>query len=156
MQIYVRSLERNKRKILLLDMEAASSISDSDNNELTEQIENCDLSGIQAMLSDDGSDHTLPVLEGPEVETSDASCQTEMPSADISKLQFELRQRNTEIDELRKKVLQTSLSEKSFKNNDEKVLFYTGHPNFALIMTLFHFLESFVTNTAITNFNSSY
>ena len=99
MQRYARSLERNKRKTLLLEMVADSSISDSDNNELTEQIEDCDLSGIQVMFSDDGLDHTLPAPEELKVETCDASCQTEMSSADISKLEFELRLRNTEIHE---------------------------------------------------------
>ena len=151
MQRYARSLERNKRKTLLLEMVADSSISDSDNIELTEQIEDCDLSGIQVMFSDDGLDHTLPAPQELKVETCDASCQTEMSSADISKLEFELRLRNTEIHELRDKVLQTSLSEESFQNNDEKVLFYTGLPNFALMMTLLHFLESFVTTTARTS-----
>ena len=70
----------------------------------------------------------------------DASSQTDMSSNDISKLEFKLHQRNNEIYELQEKVLRASLNEESFKDNDEKVSFSTDLPNFALMMTLFHFL----------------
>ena len=39
---------------------------------------------------------------------------------DILKLEFELQQRNNEIHELQEKILQASLNEDSFKDNDEK------------------------------------
>ena len=52
------------------------------------------------------------------------------------------------------KVLQASLNEESFKDSDEKVLLYTGLPNFALMMILFHFLESFVNTTARTSLST--
>ena len=81
----------------------------------------------------------------------DASCQTDMSSNDILKLKFELQQRNNEIHELQEKILHASLNEDSFKDNDEKVLFYTGLPKFALMMTVFHFLESFINTTARTS-----
>ena len=36
------------------------------------------------------------------------------------------------------------MSEETFKNNDEKVNYYTGLPSFTVLMTLFQFLQPFI------------
>ena len=83
--------------------------------------------------------------------TSSVGCQTETTSEYISQLEKELQLRTAEIHDLKQKILEGSLNEEGFKDNDEKVRFYTGLPNFMVLMTLFNFLEGCVTTTARTS-----
>ena len=54
-----------------------------------------------------------------------ASCQTDLDMETICQLESELKSRNAELHNLREKILKASLTEDSFRNDDEKVLFYT-------------------------------
>ena len=65
----------------------------------------------------------------------------------ICQLESELKSRNAELHNLREKILKASLTEDSFRN-DEKVLFYTGLPNFLVMITLFNYLQDIVSLTA--------
>ena len=158
---YQRAQERNVRKNLTMEKEIEDhELSDLEDKEDDEIV---DLSGIMEISTT--YIETFPMNEKEECARSDttcqtdselcgmcdASCQTDMSFNDILKLEFELQQRNNEIHELQEKILQASLNEDSFKDNDEKVLFYTGLPKFALMMTVFHFLESFINTTARTS-----
>ena len=78
----------------------------------------------------------------------DASCQTELSSIDITNMENDLKRSTEEINKLEREVLSASLTKESFENNDEKVLFYTGLPNFITPMAIFYLLESFITLTA--------
>ena len=78
----------------------------------------------------------------------DASCQTELSSIDIAKMEDDLKRSMEEINKLKMEVLSASLTKESFENNDEKVLFYTGLPNFITLMAIFYLLEPFITITA--------
>ena len=158
---YQRAQERNVRKNLTMEKviedHELSDLEDKEDDEIV------DLSGIMEISTTDIE--TFPMNEKEECARSDttcqtdselygmcdASCQTDMSYNDILKLEFELQQRNNEIQELQEKMLQAFLNEDSFKDNDEKVLFYTGLSKFALMMTVFHFLESFINTTARTS-----
>ena len=77
-----------------------------------------------------------------------ASCQTDLGMETICQLESELKSRNAELHNLREKILKASLTEYSFRNDDEKVLFYTGLPNFLVMITLFNYLQDIVSLTA--------
>lgn len=77
----------------------------------------------------------------------DHGCQTQMSCSDVVQLEEGLRDANEEIYQLREKVNTLTLNEDSFKNNDEKVKYYTGLPNFALLMTIFNFVAPHVAST---------
>ena len=77
-----------------------------------------------------------------------ASCQTDVDMETICQLESELKSRNAELHNLREKILKASLTEDSFRNDDEKVLFYTGLPNFLVMITLFNYLQDIVSLTA--------
>ena len=74
-----------------------------------------------------------------------ASCQTDLDMETICQLESELKSRNAELHNLREKILKASLTEDSFRNDDEKVLFYTGLPNFLVMITLFNYLQDIVS-----------
>ena len=73
--------------------------------------------------------------------TSSVGLQTETTSEYISQLEKELQLRTAEIHDLKQKIRERSLNGAAFKDNDEKVPFYKGLPNFMVLMTLFNFLE---------------
>ncbi|KAJ4944403.1 hypothetical protein JOQ06_012947 [Pogonophryne albipinna] len=45
-----------------------------------------------------------------------------------------LRQNTTELGDLRTKALDTKFNQESFENNEEKTTFYTGLPNFLVLL----------------------
>ena len=78
----------------------------------------------------------------------DVSCQTELSSYDIANMDDDLKRSTEEINKLKREVLSAFLTKESFENSDEKVLFYTGLPNFITLMAIFDLLEPFITITA--------
>ena len=74
-----------------------------------------------------------------------ASCQTDLDMETICQLEGELKSRNAELHNLREKILKASLTEDSFRNDAEKVLFYTGLQNFLVMITLFNYLQDIVS-----------
>ena len=87
--------------------------------------------------------------EAPEdTKCKDASCQTELSSIDIANMEDDLKRSTEEINILKREVLLASFTKESFENKNEKVLFYTGLPNFTTLMAIFDLLEPFITITA--------
>ncbi len=70
--------------------------------------------------------------------------QTDMKAADISAMENQLLDDKEEISRLRAKVQKISLSEDSFRGNDEKVKCYTSLPSFAVLMVIINFLMPFL------------
>ena len=83
-----------------------------------------------------------------DVQHKDAPFQTELSSIDIANMEDDLKRSTEEINKLKREVLAASPIQESFENNDEKVLFYTGLPNFITLMAIFDLLEPFITITA--------
>uniref|UniRef100_A0A8C2JN52 DDE Tnp4 domain-containing protein n=1 Tax=Cyprinus carpio TaxID=7962 RepID=A0A8C2JN52_CYPCA len=67
----------------------------------------------------------------------DAGCQTELTMDDIEKMEDVLRQNTTELGDLRTKALDTQFNQESFEKNEDKTKFYTGLPNFLVLMQIF-------------------
>lgn len=56
----------------------------------------------------------------------------------------------SELYELRSKALNSKLNEQSFKDNEEKTIYYTGLPNFLVLMQVFHHCENYISTTSLT------
>jgi len=82
------------------------------------------------------------------------SCQTDISGTQITeaevntvRLNLEVQHLRSEVHELRKRVSDFSLSPESFENNEEKVKFYTGLPNFLTLMAVFSLIEDHITES---------
>lgn len=76
---------------------------------------------------------------------ADAGCQTELTMDDIEKMEDVLRQNTTELGDLRTKVLDAQFNQESFEKNEDKTKFYTGLPNFLVLMQIFELCEPYIT-----------
>jgi len=74
-------------------------------------------------------------------------CQTDLTLEDIAGMQEGIQ---TLSYELRSKVLDTGLSQQSFNVNEEKTKFYTGLPNFLVLMQVFQLCESYISTTSLS------
>ena len=85
---------------------------------------------------------------------SDCAVQTDMSMKTFSALQEEVVQLQVKNHEQQEEMKQSKMSEEAFKNDDEKVKYYTGLPTFAVLMTLFQFTQPFIPNsrTAMSKF----
>ncbi|XP_034071134.1 uncharacterized protein LOC117545465 [Gymnodraco acuticeps] len=75
----------------------------------------------------------------------DAGCQTDLTMEDIERMEDVLRQNTTELGDLRTKALDTKFNQESFENNEEKTKFYTGLPNFLVLLQVFQLCEPYIT-----------
>ena len=66
--------------------------------------------------------------------------QTEMTAADIRALITECENLRSENQELKSKLKTSSLESDSFKDNDDKVRYFTGLPSFAVMLVIFNFI----------------
>jgi hypothetical protein len=69
---------------------------------------------------------------------------------DIAGMQDGIQRLNCELYELRSKALDTGLSQQSFNDNNEKTKFYTGLPNFLVLMQVFQLCEPYISSTSLT------
>ncbi|KAK0151912.1 hypothetical protein N1851_006716 [Merluccius polli] len=76
---------------------------------------------------------------------ADAGCPTELTMDDIEKMEDVLRQNTTELGDLRTKALDTQFNQESFEKNEEKTKFYTGLPNFLVLIQIFELCEPYIT-----------
>ena len=66
-----------------------------------------------------------------------------------------IRNSTTELNELKKQLLNIEISRQAFSENDEKTKFYTGIPNFVLLTHVFNLVAPHVKHTS-TNVLSEY
>ena len=59
----------------------------------------------------------------------------------------EMMRLNCELHELKSKALETELFKNSFQESDEKSKFYTGLPNFLVLMQVFNLCETYIKHT---------
>ena len=76
------------------------------------------------------------------------SCQTDLIISDINGIEQDDQNLRSELYELRSKAMNSKLNEQSFKDNEEKVKYYTGLPNFLVLMQVFHLCENYVSTTS--------
>ena len=64
---------------------------------------------------------------------------------DIEKMEDVLGQNTTELRDLRTKALDTQFKQESFEKNEDKTKFYTGLPNFLVLIQIFELCEPYIT-----------
>ncbi|KAJ4929157.1 hypothetical protein JOQ06_004776 [Pogonophryne albipinna] len=79
----------------------------------------------------------------------DAGCQIDLTMEDIERMEDVLRQNTTELGDLRTKALDTKFNQESFENNEEKTKFYTGLPNFLVLLQVFQLCEPYITLSVV-------
>ena len=92
------------------------------------------------------SDHELPTFDI----NNEISCQTDLTMHNINGIEEDDRKFRSELYELRSKALNSKLNEQSFKDNEEKTIYYTGLPNFLVLMQVFHLCENYISTTSLT------
>ncbi|XP_052257183.1 uncharacterized protein LOC127862213 [Dreissena polymorpha] len=90
----------------------------------------------------------VSVSEQTDEDDKDMSCQTEMDGNYLRAMDSEINALRQENETLRKNCEKNDrrFSPKDFEDNDEKVKNLTGLATFALLMTLFNYLEPFLQN----------
>ncbi|XP_063056368.1 uncharacterized protein LOC134450456 [Engraulis encrasicolus] len=73
---------------------------------------------------------------------ADAGCQMDLTMDVLEKMEVVIRENLVELGE---KVLDCKFTPQSFENNDEKTRFYTGLPNFLVLMQIFRLCEPEIT-----------
>ena len=92
------------------------------------------------------SDHELPTFDI----NNEINCQTDLTMENINGIEEDDRKLRSELYELRSKALNSKLNEQSFKDNEEKTIYYTGLPNFLVLMQVFHLCENYISTTSLT------
>ncbi|XP_066303870.1 uncharacterized protein [Branchiostoma lanceolatum] len=79
----------------------------------------------------------------------DAGCQTELTGEDIDRMQCTVQYLTEQQDNLKTQLLSLQINENSFSNRgDDKVRFYSGLPNFLILMNVFQLVVSHVKCTS--------
>lgn len=89
------------------------------------------------------------------VETKEAYVQTRQTSSDLENKEEYLRALQLELSDLKQKLLDSQLNIDSFSHNNEKTSFYTGLPNFLMMMNIFNLISPYIKSTttnALTQF----
>ncbi|KAJ4920105.1 hypothetical protein JOQ06_022337 [Pogonophryne albipinna] len=97
---------------------------------------------LDLLQTTESPEPTQPPSDSPQPEDTsgilndqqDAGCQTDLTMEDIERMEDVLRQNTTELGDLRTKALDTKFNQESFENNEEKTTFYTGLPNFLVLL----------------------
>ena len=63
---------------------------------------------------------------------------------DLDKMEDAMNQASAELSDLRIKALDTQFTQEAFQNNQDKTNFYTGLPNFLVLMQVFQLCEPYI------------
>ncbi|KAI4787593.1 hypothetical protein KUCAC02_036365 [Chaenocephalus aceratus] len=108
---------------------------------------------LDLLQTTESPEPTQPPSDSPQPEDTsgilndqqDAGCQTDLTMEDIERMEDVLRQNTTELGDLRTKALDTKFNQESFEKNEEKTKFYTGLPNFLVLLQVFQLCEPSIT-----------
>nr|XP_033938417.1 uncharacterized protein LOC117446358 [Pseudochaenichthys georgianus] len=108
---------------------------------------------LDLLQTTESPEPTQPPSDSPQPEDTsgilndqqDAGCQTDLTMEDIERMEDVLRQNTTELGDLRTKALDTKFNQESFEKNEEKTKFYTGLPNFLVLLQVFQLCEPYIT-----------
>ncbi|CAL9689341.1 unnamed protein product [Knipowitschia caucasica] len=79
------------------------------------------------------------------------ACQTDLTGEDIVSMEQELNKLNCEHYELQSKALDTAISKESFEKSNDKTKFYTGLPNFLVLMQVFSLCEPYISASPLSS-----
>ena len=80
-----------------------------------------------------------------EIPKNNFNCQTDLTSPMITSMEQELIRLRQENYEMKTSLESFSFCENSFSTSDERVRFYTGLPNYIILITLYNFIGAHVT-----------
>ena len=87
-------------------------------------------------------------LENAKKKGIELECQTDLTGQHILEMQQCINTMTCELAELKKKLLETDLTEDNLKDNDEKTALYTGLPIFLVFIQVLKLCDAFVLPTA--------
>lgn len=104
------------------------------------------------LKADDGTDPVaISNLSNEDIVYESSQCcvsvQTEFTAKDIFDLKEELNLTRSRLYAEEEKVSFMTMTENSFRDKDEKVKFFTGLPNFSVLMVVFHFICNTISVT---------
>ncbi|PFX32996.1 hypothetical protein AWC38_SpisGene2096 [Stylophora pistillata] len=82
------------------------------------------------------------------VATLEASVQTTETIIDLHNKDEYTRNLQCELSELKQKLLDAQLNMETFQNNNEKTQFYTGLPNFFMLIQVYHLVLPYIKSTS--------
>ena len=88
-------------------------------------------------------------------ETRTAECQTLLTNKDVEKQNVDLQSATSQLTETKKKLNSLQFTQESFVNNNDRTKFYTGLPNFSILIHIFNLVSPFIKSgptTSLTKF----
>lgn len=82
-----------------------------------------------------------------QLEKEKKSTKTENIDQENKLIKEELNRLTMENQQLKKKIRSNEFSKEAFENDDSKVKYYTGLPNFLVLMALFNLIQPYITET---------
>ena len=79
---------------------------------------------------------------------SGVGCQTDLTMIQIYEMEQCISNMTCELSQLKKDVIEANLSEESFKENEEKIKFYTGIPNFIILQQILTLCSPYIYSGA--------
>ncbi|XP_028403929.1 uncharacterized protein LOC114526517 [Dendronephthya gigantea] len=80
-------------------------------------------------------------------------CQTDISGDDLDALQKEVESMKNDLNDMRSKALESAFSKQSFEASPDKTKFYTGLPNYLVLMQVFGLCEPFISTTSQSALN---
>ncbi len=124
-----------------------------------ERVKECKKRRLEAIQREEGAQALLELCtpgnaDAPVVAQPSCSVMTEISMEDIASLQDRVHELTNENQMLKAAIDRQTLSEQFFKDDDNRVKFYTGLPSFTMLMALFVFVSPFVdiSRTALPPF----
>lgn len=99
-------------------------------------------------MSSEQPNEVVDKMDTSEPKANEMSTQTDKTVNELRLLEDEVDFLRKENSDLKKKLLQKELNEDAFKDDDEKVLFYTGLPTWKLLLCLYNFVSGFLSQSS--------
>ncbi|XP_077993128.1 uncharacterized protein LOC144447095 [Glandiceps talaboti] len=108
---------------------------------------------VSSKPNNDITDSPLPLPKSNQ-RVRHVECQTDITMNDMLQMEIDAttlkedaKKSNVELYELRQKVLDVEFNQLSFETSDEKTRFYTGLPNFTILLAVFELCSTFIKST---------
>lgn len=95
----------------------------------------------------EGTDDAQESEESDDETDNNKSSQTDVTNSTLSAMETELNRLTAENITPKEKLAECVISEEIFKDDDEKVKLFTGLPSYAVLITLFNYIEPAVTHS---------
>ena len=98
--------------------------------------------GVKRRLQENNTTTSIDTESGTAVQTTLTMCDITNVEERLVQMEDEQASIRSELEVVKIKMNQSNLEEDAFSNNDEKVAFYTGLPNWKVLSVLLEYLES--------------